>query len=549
MSSVAIEITSTDELTGEGVSPGVAAGPVVVIERDTGARGANASSDMESVLRNIAGRMSSAAAESDAPAPVRDMLRAQAMMVSDPELLKRIRSGLNAGKAANLAVHDALAPFLATISASTNNYLRQRAADISDLERIILSEMTRAPGGAPEIGPAHPSVLVVASISPYELLKMSRSNLLAIVSETGGASSHAAIVARELGIPAVMGVPGAMKRARQYGTAVVDGNNGIVRFTHAVESAGIHITSTVADKQKAFVPLRANIGAPEAAVVARDAGAEGIGLFRTEFMFMNAYGPMAEDQQCDIYVKVCAEMAEHPAVIRTLDAGADKPLPYLSQVMETNPQLGRRGVRLWLANSSVAVIQVRALLRAAAFCGNLRVMVPMVGARSEMEQVRDLFATEAAKLGVNVPPIGMMVELPAVAARLDDFNGVADFASIGTNDLTQYALGVDREGEWGEELSTLNPGVLQLIATTVETAKSIGMEVAVCGEFAGTQHGAIFLAGIGVDYLSMSAGFLPRVREVLRHLDEKICGDAAQIALQSRSAAEARKALSAVADV
>jgi phosphoenolpyruvate-protein kinase (PTS system EI component) len=237
-------------------------------------------------------------------------------------------------------------------------------------------------------------------------------------------------------------------------------------------------------------------------------------------------------------------MWPHPVVVRTLDAGADKPLPYLPPALEPNPQLGRRGVRLWLARQELWKPQIRALLRAAAVNSNVKVMLPMVAARSEMIAVRRLFAAEAESLGLQVPELGIMVEVPAVAAALGAFKGTTDFVSLGTNDLTQYTAAADRGLEWDIDLSELNPGVLRLIAMVVRDARTMGVQAGVCGELAARPVGAIFLVGVGVSSLSMSANAMEAVVEATSRLGSTRCAEAAQRALESDCGSAALAALS-----
>ncbi|MBO0707945.1 MAG: hypothetical protein J2P44_06225, partial [Candidatus Dormibacteraeota bacterium] len=287
------------------------------------------------------------------------------------------------------------------------------------------------------------------------------------------------------------------------------------------------------------VTLMANVASVEAALAAARRGARGIGLFRTEFMFMSASGPMSEEEQLGTYSAACSAMAPYPVVVRTLDAGADKRLPYLAQRSEKNPQLGRRGVRLWLARPELWRPQVRALLRAAAAYPNLEVMAPMIAGREEMLALRRRFQAEARALGVAVPRLGMMVEVPAVAAALDAFAGAADFVSFGTNDLTQYAVAADRELLWSRWLGPANPGVLHLIANAAASAQRLGMRSGVCGESAGEPLLAIFLTGVGVGSLSMPADKLPEVAGAIRRVGPAGCREAAAAALRSPTAAGA----------
>jgi phosphotransferase system enzyme I (PtsI) len=282
----------------------------------------------------------------------------------------------------------------------------------------------------------------------------------------------------------------------------------------------------------------ANAGSVAAVRAAAEQRLRGVGLFRTEFLFLARSAPPDEDEQAEAYGAACAAMAPHPVVVRTLDAGSDKRLPYLPAAAEPNPALGRRGVRLWLANAELRDTQVRALARTATLHQNLWVMVPMVAAPEEMKQVRDLFAAESGRSGPT-PPLGMMVELPATALALDGFAGLIDFVSVGTNDLVQYALGADRELEWPSYLAEFNPGALRLIAQAVRAGRRLEVKVGVCGELAGKPEGAVFLVGLGVDSLSLGAASAMDVLQALQRAGVHRCQEAARSALEAQDAAEA----------
>ena len=518
-------------LRGTPASAGTASGPIFIAAEPVGARaGPRTFAEAASA---VARRLESAAAE--APEAAAEILRAQALMALDP--------GLAAEVARRGDLEAAVEGYASGLESLADAYLRERATDVREVGRLLRLEM-RGEAGSRLAALAAPSIVVAAELSPLDTLTAPRDLLLALVTETGGVTSHAAIVARELGIPAVVGVNGAVEAARPFGGAEVDGATGEVRL---LEHAAVARAGTTAERlSPGGLPIRlmANAGSVPAVEAAAARGFRGVGLFRTEFMFMSAAGPMPEAEQAAVYTRICELMAPHPVVIRTLDAGADKPLPYLDQAPEANPQLGRRGVRLWLSRDSLWRPQVRALLRAAAVSPNLRVMIPMVVARAELIAVRRRFEHEARELGVQLPALGMMVEVPAAAAALHAFSGVADFISLGTNDLTQYAVAADREASWGEELSEFNPGVLALIAGVLAAARELRIPAGVCGELAGRPAGAVFLAGAGADSLSMTPDAAPQVAAALAGLGMEGLREAAGAALRATSARSARRALS-----
>jgi phosphotransferase system enzyme I (PtsI) len=536
--SAAIPITV---LRGIPASRGVAAGPVFVVDERTRVGGTERKDYAEAVAALAARLEGIATALPPSRAEGAAILRAQAAMVRDPALASAVENLVAAGSGLPDAITKASATYAARLADVGDAYLRERSEDVREVGRLLVGEIT---GTATShlAGLARPSIVVARRVSPADTLSVQPELVLGIVTEEGGITSHAAIVARELGIPAVVGVVNAVDLAGGHMAAEVDGASGEVSFMDHVNAHVVEISDATLDLRTSPVPLMANVGSLQAVLSAAHRGAQGVGLFRTEFLFMADDAPTIEDEQASIYAAACDAMSPHPVVVRTLDAGADKPLRYLPTVTERNPQLGRRGVRLWLGNEGLWRPQVRALLRASRDYKNLRVMLPMVAARSEMETARRLFDREAAAVGVPVPEIGMMVEVPAVAAALKAFEGVADFVSLGTNDLTQYTVAADRELDWDEDLSEFNPGVLRLIATVLADAKTMGIPAGVCGEMAGRPEGAIFLIGAGSTSLSMTVAAIPAVLAAIGRVGRAGCGrasDAALAALDGRSSSAA----------
>ncbi len=466
------------------------------------------------------------------------VLEAQALMLRDTSLLDAVCQAMDAGLAVAEAVASGAEGFAGQMEALDDPYLKERAGDIREAGRLLLIELA----GAEASRLAHlrqPSVVVARELSPADTLSADRSLLLALVTEAGGRNSHAAIVARELNIPAVVGAKGALAAARSAVAAEVDGDRGEVRLFSS--SSMVTATRARAGKlslDKVFVPILGNAGSVDSVRSAAAVGAQGIGLFRTEFLFLERSHAPSEVEQAEIYATVCESMAPHPVIVRTLDTGSDKALPYLPGDVEANPALGRRGVRLWLRHAELWEPQVRALVSTGSKWPNLLVMVPMIASPDEMATVRAMFASEAQRQGTVPPSLGMMVELPAVAVGLTRFAKAADFFSIGTNDLTQYALGADREIEWDHHLTEFNPGVLRLIAQALSSARRMGAKIGVCGEMAGLPEGAIFLAGMGAASLSMATSCMPQVSECLTRLGHERCYRAARQALRASSATQ-----------
>lgn len=533
-------------LRGAAGAPGRASGPLYVARELAAAGTAGGGPDFVSeAAERVAGRLEELAGRRRAGSPgAADVLEAQAMMLRDPALEAAIGELLASGAPPEEAAAAAAERYARDLEALDDTYLRERAADVREIGRLLVAELTGASGTRLE-GLAAPSIVVARELSPADLLSVEPGHLLALVTELGGATAHTAIVARELGIPAVLGAAGAVEAAEGHQAAEVDGGSGEVRMLAASVAASRGARSSRRLRvERAPVRLMANVGSAQAAQLAAERGAAGIGLFRTELLFLGAQGPPDEERQAEEYAAACRALAPHPVVVRTLDAGSDKALPYLPVEEETNPALGRRGIRLWLAHEELYRPQIRALLRVSAEHPNLRVMLPMIGARVEVLAARRLFEREARGRRLRVPPLGMMVELPAAAAALEAFSGAVDFVSMGTNDLTQYALGADREVDLGPGLSELNPGVLRLIATCVSQARDLALEAGVCGEMAGTPEGAVFLAGVGATSLSMPANSLERVLRTLARFGIKRCREASRAALAAKDEAGARRSLS-----
>ena len=533
--------TVVSVIQATGASSGRAAGPV--FRASEGELGAEQVTDWETAVEAVALRLTQLAGDTiSSHKEGAAILEAQATMVRDPALADAVQNELASGKSLRESIRAAAERYARRLEALEDAYLRERAADVREVGRLLALEVTGKPASRLS-GLSRASIIFAHELSPADTLGVSSSLLLGLVTEIGGLSSHAAIVARELGIPAVVGAVGAVEAAGHFPAAEIDGASGEVRLLANVQVHASNESQQAYDVSAAPVTIMANVGSSESALAAARRGAHGIGLFRTELMFMAEQGPMSEEDQFAVYRAACEAMAPHTVVVRTLDSGADKPLPYLPASAEPNPQLGKRGVRQWLAVPELWRPQMRALLRTAALCPNLRVMLPMVAARTEMVLARRRFATEARVLGTPLPPIGMMVEVPGVAVALEAFSGVADFISFGTNDLTQYTAAADRELPWGEELSEFSPGVLRLIATAVTTAHRLGIPAGVCGEMAGRPLGAIFLAGVGVDSLSMTMNAVPSVVAALGHAGIERCQRAAADALVVRRARRAVRVL------
>lgn len=533
-------------LQGEGVSAGRAAGPVHVVEdlqeapedgRHDKTRAA------EAALASVAARLEALAAMRQRTSTTgAQLLEGQALIARDPALRQEVLDAIAEGAGVSEAITLAAEYHAAALERLPDEYLRERATDVREVARLARGAL-RGGGESRLAKLARPAVVFARELTAADLLATDRGLLLALVTETGGRQSHAAIVARELGIPAVVRAADVMAAARRFPAALVDGDSGEVELVSTLPAGESSAARRVAVAEVGFVQLMANVSSVPAAAEAAASGARGVGLLRTEMLFLGRADPASEEEQLDIYRQVARAVAPNPAVIRTLDAGSDKLLPWLKGGVEPNPALGRRGLRLWLSSPRLARTQVRALLRAHAETGNVQVMCPMVSAPEEMEQARAVFVREADALGIKPPPIGMMVEVPAAALRLDAFSGLADFVSLGTNDLAQYAIGADRELSWESPLGDFNPGFLRLLELALRAAAALSIPAGVCGELAGRPEGAVLLAGLGATSLSMSLGSLPAVAMALARLGRDGCIAATGDALRANRAGAAEAAL------
>jgi phosphotransferase system enzyme I (PtsI) len=539
-----------DRLSGLGVSPGIGVGPVRTIvgavpeppagerhQGDVAAETGRALDALESVAADLEGRGENAGAEA------RDVLTAQAMMARDPGLAELAGQKIADGFSAPRAVHEAFGVFRGML-AGAGEYLAARVADLYDIRDRTIALLLGVPmPGVP--GSAEPFVLVARDLAPADTALLDPAKVVGFVTEEGGPTSHTAILARSMGVPAVVACPGCTALAE--GTVVlVDGGSGAVRLDPAEEevararsaaaarTAALTVTGPGATSDGHAVPLLANIGGPQDVPAALEHGAEGVGLFRTEFLFLDRTTPPGEDEQETAYRGVLEAFPY--VVVRTLDAGADKPLAFLpATTEEPNPALGERGLRMARRHPEVLETQLRALARAARTLPvELRVMAPMVADAEESA----FFAETCHTAGI--AHAGVMIEIPAAALRARDLAVAADFFSIGTNDLAQYAFAADRQvGALSGLQDPWQPALLDLVALTAEGAgdKACG----VCGEAAGDPALACVLVGLGVTSLSMSPPALPAVRAALAAHTTDQCRRAATAARTARDAAGARE--------
>jgi phosphoenolpyruvate-protein phosphotransferase (PTS system enzyme I) len=461
------------------------------------------------------------------------------MLLDDPELRAAVERGIRTeGRNAGWVFRAVMSSMAARFERVEDEYLRERLADVLDVERRVLRHLLGGGAGA-FTALERPSVLVAHDLGPSEVALLDRRHLLGLVTEIGSRTSHSAIVARGRGIPAVVAVRGVMQHARSGQTIAVDGFQGVVELDPDAATTGVFEgrRARVQAESRALeamhgepaqttdgraIELGANMERPGDVDQVLGSGADGVGLFRTEFFYLGRLELPTEEEQYAAYREVAERLAPRPVIFRTMDLGGDKVASYLGVTHETNPFLGWRGIRFALAHPEVFRAQLRAIYRASAH-GRVRLMFPMVSSRDELLEATAMcteVAKELKRKGVAFDPalpIGLMIETPSAVWMADALARDAAFLSIGTNDLTQYTLAMDRDNERIAALyEPLDPSVLRSIRHTIEAGHAASRWVGVCGEMAGDPRVAVLLLGLGIDELSMSCFDLPRVKAAIR---------------------------------
>ena len=486
-----------------------------------------------------------------------EVFEAHQEMLEDPALQGRAKKHIDAGKSAAWAWHAAYTAEAEDLSKLDNAMLAARAADVQDIGLRVLREMLGIETSAASM--PENTILVLTDITPSEVVTLDRSRVVGIITIEGGATSHAAILAGSLGLPYLVNVPAVIRESENGTSAILDAGKARLRLNPTAEEMkeceekrkaaaqareeALKVTHEPAiTKDGHRVEIAANIGSQEDAEKAVELGAEAVGLLRSEFLYMERVSEPCEAEQQAVYEGILGAMGkERPVIIRTLDVGGDKPLAYLPLPKEENPFLGERGVRIGINRPSILRKQVRAILKAA-HAGSARIMFPMISSLDEFRAVKKLVQEEQEKLGVTDVEIGIMIEVPSAALLADQFAKEVDFFSIGTNDLTQYALAVDRgHPRLAARVDGLHPAVLRLIDMTVKAADREGKWTGICGSLASDPAAVPVLTGLGVQELSVSVPALPIVKAKVRDLNFAECQKMAEKALTLDSAEAVRK--------
>ncbi|MET2527260.1 phosphoenolpyruvate--protein phosphotransferase [Ralstonia pseudosolanacearum] len=551
---------------GIGASPGLAIGTVHVMQPGVSAIPdhpvplatggdlldralADTRAELAALARDTAARLGEAEA---------GIFKAQAELLGDTDLMTLTCQAMVEGHGVAWSWHHAVERLAERLAALGNPLLAARAADLRDVGRRVLGHLDPALRGTAQALPDGPCILVAQDLSPSDTAALDTRRIAGIVTAQGGPSSHTAILTRTLGIPAVVAAGPAVLDVASGTQAIVDGSGGQLYLdpdAAAVAGAEAWLQEDAARAQREqaerglpartrdghAVEIAANVNLPAQAIEAVTLGAEGVGLMRTEFLFLERDHAPDEDAQHEVYAAMLGALGGRPLIVRTLDIGGDKQVPHLNLPKEENPFLGVRGARLLLRRPDLMEPQLRALYRAASGGGPLSIMFPMITSLGEVIALRTACERIRAELDAPAVPLGIMVEVPAAALLADQLAEHVDFFSIGTNDLTQYTLAIDRQHpDLAAEADSLHPAVLRLIQLTVQGAARHGRWVGVCGGLAGDPFGALLLTGLGVHELSMSPRDIPAVKARLRDAHVRQLTELAGQALACASAEDVR---------
>ncbi len=548
-------------MRGIKVSPGIAIGQAYLLQKELKiekttakdpknelARLDKAISESEVQLKRVRERVAKETGEGAAT-----IFDAHIMMLNDPEFIPEIQSHIkDEGVTAEYAVQETVNKYQGIFSDMQNEYLKERADDVKDVGNRVVSNLRGQIHDLSELPSG--TILIASELSPSDTAQMDKSRIEAFLTDQGGKTSHTAIIARTLEIPAIVGMGNVTSQIKDGDMVIVDANQGEAfvnpdndllndymkkredynNFRRRLKSLNT-LPAVTSDGRK--VELESNIGKPKDVDAALANGAEGVGLYRTEFLYMDRNNLPTEEVQFEAYKKAVTSMGSRRVTIRTLDIGGDKEIAYLGLDKELNPFLGWRAIRFCLDNPDIFKTQLRAILRASAY-GKVSIMYPMISDVNEVRRANkylDEAKNELMQQGIPYDldiEVGIMVEIPSAALTADILAKEVDFFSIGTNDLAQYTLAVDRGNQRVKSYyNYFQPGVLRLIKNCIEEAHRNGIYTAMCGEMAGDPEATKILLGLGLDVFSMSASSIPLVKDVIRNTTIEEAKKAAEKAL------------------
>ncbi|MCE5250998.1 phosphoenolpyruvate--protein phosphotransferase [bacterium] len=485
------------------------------------------------------------------------------MLLQDPELIKETNDLIETGKSAEFAFFRTTRKIIKAYKHANDDYLRERIADIQDILRRVYAKLV----GKEYMHLAsveEPVIVIASNLTPSDTSNMHAGKIKAFVTDFGGITSHVTILARALQIPAVVGTKNASKTVRSGDIVIVDGENGMVYINPTVntiekfrkEQKQILINrQALADLKElpavttdgVRIGLYANIEFFEEVSAVLENGAEGVGLYRSEFLYLLSDKAPEEDEQFTAYFKVAEKLAPDPVVIRTFDLGGDKISHIIPTEPEQNPYLGWRAIRLSLSLRELFKVQLRAIVRASSL-RNVKILFPMISSVDELDEA--LAVLDEAKKEIKSEghdfnediPVGIMIEVPSAVMIAEHLAKKVDFFSIGTNDLIQYSVAVDRANDRIANLfDPFHPGIIKLIAMTVEAAHNAGIPVAVCGEMGGNPSAAILFTGLGIDELSMIPAYIPPIKRIIRLIRKEYAREIAEKVLKLETGTQVRE--------
>jgi len=485
---------------------------------------------------------------------------AHLLMLDDPSLIDAVNQAIFDGTDVVAAVQETIKNLSLLFAGLEDEYMKERAADVRDIGQRLIRHLTGA-SAVDWNALTEPVIVIAHDLTPSDTAQLNPGMIYGFATEVGGKTSHSAILARMMGIPAVVGIKALLQEVQSGELAIIDGEAGQL-LINPTQQQLVHYEAKIQQNQEVYaemdcrqdlsavtldrqrIEIAANVGGVRDVKSALQYGAEGIGLYRTEFLFMNRETAPTEEEQYIAYKKVLENMAGKPVVIRTLDVGGDKQIGYLNMPKEKNPFLGWRAIRMCLDRPELFKLQLRALWRAGRY-GDLKIMFPMISnldelrrAKEQLFQAREELIAEGQSVVESIS-VGMMIEIPSAALIADQFAPEVDFFSIGSNDLIQYTMGVDRMNESIDHLyQPLHPAILRLISMVTDAAHQQGKWVGMCGEMAGDLTCIPVLIGLGLDELSVSASSIPGVKKRVRSLSSLQCREVAAKCLAAGTAAD-----------